>query len=148
MALESDTDGMKIAPAIVPQSYTVAASTLTVTFQNVGTGPARQNMGDLSPYLALDAGGQPLWFAFLKATATTDLPVGGQGMGQDGTLDPVAECATGVHAFISFRNAASSAALLAGDAPALAGRSLSSRLDAVSTWRARQAASIAALRLP
>jgi hypothetical protein len=135
MALESSFDGTPPAAALVPQSYTDTSGTLTVSFQNVGTGAA--NIDASGPYLLLDSGGLPTTFGYLAETPTGLVDVGQQGTAT--AADPI-KCGQTVRAYIVFDSPD------AAFAPAGASSSLGAATRSEGAWRRGVQATLSALR--
>lgn len=96
-ALGTSSDGALPPAKILPQSYSLAAGALTVTFANSGTGP-----GELTascPFVLVDSGGLPTLWGFFELTTTGLLEVGQQGSGTDATPEG---CGQEMRAYIPF----------------------------------------------
>jgi hypothetical protein len=134
MALESSTDGTPPPAALVPQTYTDAGSTLTVAFQNVGTGAG--DIDRMGPYVLVDSGGLPAAWGFLDEMPTGLLDAGQQGTATATTLG----CGQTARAYIVFDSPP------AAPAPAGLDLALAAARQSELAWRNSLGARLSAMR--
>jgi hypothetical protein len=133
-ALGTSSGGALPPPKILPQSYSLAAGALTVTFANSGTGPGE--LTEACPFVLVDSGGLPTLWGFFELTTPGELDVGQQGTGTDATPEG---CGQELRAYIPFGSpnvASGPTAPNSAAASALAWRSL--LVQKVAAARARR----------